>query len=56
MRAFQIEGPGIVREISVPVPEIAEDEALIRIVYSGICATDYEILGGQDPLSRALWT
>lgn len=52
MRAFQIEGPGIVKEISVPVPEIAEDEALIRIIYSGICATDMEILGGEMALVR----
>jgi len=52
MRAFQIEGPGIVKEISVPVPEIAEDEALIRIIYSGICATDMEILGGEMALIR----
>ncbi|MBQ8507773.1 MAG: alcohol dehydrogenase catalytic domain-containing protein [Clostridia bacterium] len=52
MRAFQIEGPGIVKEISVPIPEIAEDEALIRIIYSGICATDYEILGGEMALIR----
>ena len=52
MRAFHIEGPGAVKEICVPVPEIAEDEALIRIVYSGICATDYEILGGEMALIR----
>lgn len=52
MRAFQIEGPGIVREISVPVPEIKDDEALIRMIYSGICATDYEILGGEMSLVR----
>ena len=52
MRAFQIEGPGVVKEIAVPVPEIAEDEALNRIQYSGICATDYEILGGEMALIR----
>ena len=52
MRAFQIDGPGLVSEISVPVPEIGEDEALIRILYSGICATDYEILGGEMALIR----
>ena len=52
MRAFQIDGPGVVSEISVPVPEIAEDEVLIRIAYSGICATDYEILGGEMALIR----
>lgn len=52
MRAFQIDGPGVVTEISAPVPEIAEDEALIRIIYSGICATDMEILGGEMALIR----
>lgn len=52
MRAFQIDGPGIVSEISVPVPEIEPDEALIRICYAGICATDYEILGGEMALIR----
>ena len=52
MRAFQIDGPGLVSEINVPVPEIEPDEALIRIQYSGICATDYEILGGEMALIR----
>lgn len=52
MRALQIEGPGIVKEISVPVPEIAEDEVLVRVVYTGICATDYEILAGEMDLVK----
>lgn len=52
MRTFQIDAPGSVTEISVPVPEIADDEALIRIAYSGICATDYEILRGEMALIR----
>ena len=52
MRAFQIEAPGVVKEISVPVPEIAEDEVLFRIAYAGICATDYEILGGEMNLVK----
>lgn len=52
MRALQIAGPGIVEEILEPIPEIAEDEALIRIVYSGLCATDYEILGGEMSLIK----
>ena len=52
MRAYQIEGPGVVREINVPIPEIAEDEVLVRVIYSGICATDYEILGGEMELIR----
>jgi len=52
MRALQIEGPGIVREISVSIPEIKEDEVLVRVAYSGICATDYEILGGEMSLVK----
>lgn len=52
MRAFQIEAPGVVKEINVPVPEIAEDEVLMRIAYAGICATDYEILGGEMNLVK----
>ena len=52
MRAYQIEGPGIVKEISVPIPEIQEDEVLVRVIYSGICATDYEILGGEMNLVK----
>ena len=52
MRAFQIEAPGVVKEISVPIPEIAEDEVLFRVAYAGICATDYEILGGEMTLIR----
>lgn len=52
MRAFQIEGPGIVKEINVPIPEIGDDECLVRVVYSGICATDYEILGGEMTLIK----
>ena len=52
MRAFRIESPGVVKEINVPIPEIAEDEVLFRIAYAGICATDYEILGGEMNLVK----
>lgn len=52
MRALQISGPGLVEELSVPTPDILEDELLIRVSYSGICATDYEILGGEMALIR----
>ena len=52
MRAYQIAGPGIVEEIQVPIPEIGEDECLVRVLYSGICATDYEILGGEMSLVK----
>ena len=52
MRALEIASPNVVNELSVPIPEIGNDEVLIRVAYSGICATDYEILGGQMALIR----
>ena len=52
MRALEISGPHAVRELTVPIPEIKNDEALIRVAYSGICATDYEILSGEMTLVR----
>ena len=52
MRAFRIEGPNNVKEIDAPIPIIGDDECLVRVVYSGICATDYEILGGEMTLVK----
>lgn len=52
MRALEISCPNVVNELTVPVPEIDDDEALVRVAYSGICATDYEILGGKMTLVR----
>lgn len=52
MRALEISGPNAVTELTIPIPEIEKDEALIRVAYSGICATDYEILSGEMSLVR----
>ena len=52
MRALQITSPGRVDEVDVPIPTIKDDELLIRVAYSGICATDYEILGGEMALVK----
>ena len=52
MRALEISSPHVVSELSVPIPDIEKDEALIRVAFSGICATDYEILGGEMTLVR----
>lgn len=40
MRAGVYRGPGRVATEFVPVPEIAEDEVLIRVAACGICGTD----------------
>src|SRR6202011_503740 len=40
MRAGVYRGPGRVATESVPVPEIAEGEVLIRVAACGVCGTD----------------
>lgn len=40
-------GEGFLAVQERPVPEIAPDEVLIRVAYSGICGTDIHILHDQ---------
>ncbi len=47
MRAIVIEAPHQVGFQTVPVPSIGKGEALIRTAYTGICATDFEIVEGR---------
>jgi len=43
VKAIRIHGPNDVRIEDVPVKELAEDEALIRVRAVGLCGTDYEL-------------
>lgn len=52
MRALQIDRPGEIREIEVSIPQIEDDEALVRVAYSGLCATDLSIFDGDMTLVR----
>ncbi len=47
MKAAVVEKPGALAIREVPVPEIADDEVLIKIKYTGICGTDWSIYTGK---------
>ena len=40
MKAIQLLGPGKLRLAEVPVPEISENEALLKVRAASICGTD----------------
>ncbi len=46
MKAAVFEKPGCVVVKQVPIPEISDDEVLIKIKYTGICGTDWSIYNG----------
>lgn len=46
MKAAVFEKPGMINVKEVPVPEIASNEVLIKIKYTGICGTDWSIYNG----------
>jgi L-iditol 2-dehydrogenase len=46
MKAAVLEKPGQLVIKQVPVPEIGDDEVLIRVKYTGICGTDWSIYNG----------
>jgi threonine dehydrogenase-like Zn-dependent dehydrogenase len=46
MKAAVFEKPGVIVVKSVPVPEINDDEVLIRVKFTGICGTDWSIYNG----------
>jgi L-iditol 2-dehydrogenase len=48
MMAVRIHGPRDIRYEKVPVPNINEDEVLVKIVASGICAGDVKIYEGAQ--------
>jgi threonine dehydrogenase-like Zn-dependent dehydrogenase len=47
MKAAVVEKPNVLAIRQVPVPEIAEEEVLIRVKYTGICGTDWSIFTGK---------
>ena len=46
MKALRMYGPYDFRYEDVPVPEISEDEILVKIDTAGICAGDVKTLHG----------
>jgi len=47
MKAAVFEKPGVITIRQVPIPEIGDDEVLIKIKYTGICGTDWSIYTGK---------
>lgn len=47
MKAAVIEKPNQIAITQVPVPEIADNEVLIKVKYTGICGTDWSIYTGK---------
>lgn len=52
-KAVVIHGPGRVSLDEVELPSLKPGEALIKVAYEGICATDLEILDGQHSYYKA---
>jgi L-iditol 2-dehydrogenase len=46
MKAAVFEKVGVIKVKDVPIPEINDNEVLIRIKYTGICGTDWSIYNG----------
>ncbi|TFG59842.1 MAG: alcohol dehydrogenase [Spirochaetales bacterium] len=47
MKAAVVEKPNVMVMKEVPVPEINDDEVLIKVKFTGICGTDYSIFTGK---------
>ncbi len=47
MKAAVVEKPNVLKIKQVPVPQIADEEVLIRVKYTGICGTDWSIFTGR---------
>jgi threonine dehydrogenase-like Zn-dependent dehydrogenase len=52
MKAAVVEKPNKLVVKQVPVPEISDDEVLIKVKYTGICGTDWSIFTGKYSADR----
>ena len=52
MKAAIIEKPEKLVVKEVPVPEVLDDEVLIKVKYTGICGTDWSIYTGKYSADR----
>ncbi len=50
MRAVQVDSPGNVRVIDVPVPTAGPGEVLLKTLVVGMCGTDLSTFRGKNPL------
>ena len=52
MRTMVITGPYTLEERQMPIPELHQGEALIKIAYTGICGSDVHIYKGETPTAK----
>jgi len=52
MKAVRYLKPNSIELTDVPMPELQEGEALIKVLYSGICGSDIHVLQGHHPTAR----
>ena len=46
MKAAVFEKPNVITVKQVPVPQIGDDEVLIKVKFTGICGTDWSMYTG----------
>lgn len=52
MRAVQIDAPGGLRLVDLPMVTPKDDEAVVAVAFAGICGSDMEVLCGTRPSTR----
>lgn len=52
MKAARIFGENDIRLVEIPVPEVNDDEVLVRVKAVGLCGTDVELFEGSMPYLR----
>ncbi len=52
MKVFEGLGKGTGAFTQIPVPELEDDQVLARVVYCGICGTDYALYSGNNGFVR----
>jgi len=53
MKAARLYGPKDLRLMDVPIPNVGDDDVLIRVKYCGVCGTDYSIYSGESSFIEA---
>ena len=51
MKGISIQRPGCIEVVELPMPEIHEGEALLKVLYGGICGADVASYTGNQPFT-----